>query len=177
MPVLDGLQATRRLRAQGCRIPLLALTANAFDEDRDQCLAAGMNGFIAKPFDPEVMYANLAKWLGSNTARPPRIHTNQQVPGNHLDTPFTPRHTAPHDRHPPHSLPAEQFDELYHRLADLLEKVDIQAGAAWRELEPFFRATVGRELADDLAQQIEQYDFPAALESLRAAAGPANNPG
>jgi PAS domain S-box-containing protein len=54
LPGMDGLEATRRLRALGgsaSRIPVIALTANAFPEDRANCLAAGMNGFVVKPVD------------------------------------------------------------------------------------------------------------------------------
>lgn len=54
LPGMDGLEATRRLRALGgaaSRIPVIALTANAFPEDRASCLAAGMNGFVVKPVD------------------------------------------------------------------------------------------------------------------------------
>ncbi len=49
MPVMDGLEATRQYRAAGGKVPIVALTANAFDEDRDACLAAGMDGFLPKP--------------------------------------------------------------------------------------------------------------------------------
>jgi PAS domain S-box-containing protein len=67
MPVLDGLQATRALRGQPAlaALPVIAMTANAFAEDRAECLAAGMSDFIAKPVNPQVLYATLLKWLAS----------------------------------------------------------------------------------------------------------------
>lgn len=65
LPTLDGVSATQLIRAAstGQRVPIVAMTANAFAEDRQRCIDAGMNDFISKPVDPEVLFAVVLKWL------------------------------------------------------------------------------------------------------------------
>ncbi|WP_141732321.1 PAS domain-containing hybrid sensor histidine kinase/response regulator [Oligoflexus tunisiensis] len=62
MPILDGLEATTRLRALGYASPILALTANATKEERDASLAAGCNDFLCKPIDSITLCESVAKW-------------------------------------------------------------------------------------------------------------------
>ncbi|MDO9315664.1 MAG: response regulator [Burkholderiaceae bacterium] len=64
MPVMDGLAATRAIRERAGRsLPIIAMTANAFGEDRTECLEAGMNDHVGKPVDPVLLYGTLLRWL------------------------------------------------------------------------------------------------------------------
>jgi CheY-like chemotaxis protein len=67
MPRMDGMDATRAIRKlPTCQnVPIIAMTANAFAEDRALCLESGMNDFLTKPFDPQFLYAVIARWLGA----------------------------------------------------------------------------------------------------------------
>ena len=82
MPVMDGLTATRAIRHQlGSSLSIIAMTANAFGDDRAACLGAGMNDHIAKPVDPEQLYLTLLRWLPlrqrDSAQRPPVLDTPQ----------------------------------------------------------------------------------------------------
>ncbi|AYH42627.1 response regulator [Azoarcus sp. DN11] len=96
MPVMDGVAATREIRRLpgAAALPVVAMTANAMAGDRDQCIAAGMNDHLAKPIDPERLWAALMRWIsprnvaaagapgGSSAAAPgAALARLRQVPG------------------------------------------------------------------------------------------------
>ena len=75
MPVMDGLAATRAIRAAetgGKRVPIVALTGNAMPGDREACMAAGMDDYLAKPFSLTALRNTLDKWTGGAQAQQPR---------------------------------------------------------------------------------------------------------
>ena len=78
MPIMDGLDATRAIRSLEGRvdagtIPIIAMTANTFDEDVKRCLEAGMNGHIAKPIEPTQMFEQLAQILTASETAPNQV--------------------------------------------------------------------------------------------------------
>ena len=72
MPIMDGLEATRTIRKNFSNddLPVLAMTANASDADRQKCLASGMDAHITKPIDPDLLFTEIAKWIKPNNTPP-----------------------------------------------------------------------------------------------------------
>jgi CheY-like chemotaxis protein len=166
MPVLDGLQATRALRAQPAlaALPVIAMTANAFEEDRAECLAAGMSDFIGKPVNPQALYAVLLKWL------PPREAARNVSPA----VPAPEAEAAPVPRAAPSGAPAAAAgaavsqDDLLARLAqhpgmDVDGALTRLAGLEHRygALLRLFASHHGRD-AERLAQSLARQDFNGA---------------
>jgi two-component system, sensor histidine kinase and response regulator len=82
MPEMDGLTATKLLRADSrfSALPIIAMTAHALVEERERCLAAGMNDHVTKPIDPDVLFATLARWAKprhNHTAEVPRLQSKE----------------------------------------------------------------------------------------------------
>jgi len=92
MPVMDGVTATREIRKlpRFASLPILAMTANVMAGDREQCEAAGMNDHVAKPIDPDALFAALLKWIparmpDSATSQPPAVAPPSPQAGNTED--------------------------------------------------------------------------------------------
>jgi len=133
MPVMDGLEAARAIRRMPGRaaIPILAMTANAFEEDRRACIDAGMVDFIPKPVDPGMFHATLLKWL--QPGRAGVLPVTKSAPAEPVDVPVV---ETSADR-PPAGLPG----------------LDVARGLAiWRKPEVFRKFL--RKFAVDYADSV-----------------------
>jgi CheY-like chemotaxis protein/HPt (histidine-containing phosphotransfer) domain-containing protein len=88
MPVMNGYEATQQLRAQGCKIAIIAMTANAIKGDRERCLEAGMNDYLTKPIEPGKLREMLAHWLGASKPPSPSPEAKQvdSSPSHDIET-------------------------------------------------------------------------------------------
>jgi two-component system sensor histidine kinase/response regulator len=80
MPVMDGITATRaiRLNPRFASLPIIAMTANAMDRDREECLAAGMNDHLGKPIDPAQLLTTLLRWVAARPTSSPKTSASLQ---------------------------------------------------------------------------------------------------
>ena len=156
MPKMDGYEATKRIRerAEWRGVPIIAMTANAMQSDRDQALAAGMVSHVPKPIDPVQLYAELAKCIVPDPAKPCDPMPEPTVDGEPGQSGALPR-----------ELPGID-------LADGLGHLAGKEAAYIRLLERFPESQAGT--ADDIRRSIVEGDLATATRhahSLKAVAG------
>ena len=164
MPLMDGFQATRALRAwpQWQTLPIIALSGSAFAPDRLAAREAGMNAFIVKPIEPEILYATLLTWLptsGSDSADTAREGV--------LVTP------SAAVRNPPVMPDAGLMQQVLTQLEDLLRHSDAAALRLFQQHNKELALVLGEDFSP-LATQLQQFAFDEACQTLqhRVRSGP-----
>ena len=145
MPVMDGFTATRNIRARGGvggAVPIIAMTAGASDEDREQCLAAGMDDYLSKPVVMPRLEALLDRWAGSRT----------RAPG--------------HSAGPPHAVPMDPALDL-----ERLELLRSLGSGVLEATADAFRRESDAGLASLRRARAEGNDLHRAAHKLKGSAG------
>jgi CheY-like chemotaxis protein len=155
MPVLDGYGATQRIRQWEtehvrARLPIIALTADAFEEDHQRCLAVGMDDFLTKPIALSALKAALARHLRSVTESvpPAPIAVIALKPVKH-----------------------EQLAALINQIMPLLEQHQFDAIARFQEIEDLLTDTTLAVPSQEIGVLLKDCRFDAALQHLRQMAG------
>lgn len=158
MPVMDGFQATAEIRKLGFLHPIVAMTANAMEGDRERCLAADMNDHVAKPIEPEHLWDALIRWVKPRTA---------------VAAPTVP--VAPPVQAAPPAQPAQSIDipglDSVNGLRRVLGKIDI-----YRRLLRSF-AKDQANFAADVETALDAEDWPTAQRVSHTLKGVAGNIG
>ncbi len=128
MPGLDGLETTRRIRAMGKTMPIVAMTAQSMEEDRIEAREAGMDDFLAKPVDPEALKSILANWLPGASVKGGRAGAAVSA------IPAAQARTAPDGLDAAAALNRLGGDEsVYRELLGMLRRESLKSLAAIRE--------------------------------------------
>ncbi len=183
MPEMDGYEATRHIRAAACgeakqHVPIVAMTANAMKGDRENCLKAGMNDYIAKPVDPEDLRKKLDRWTSDVAGTAQVAHTASHTTGeDNGERPFHMEKAlrrAMGDRRFLHELVTAFMDQLPGHLSDIKEALDQENVDALSEFAHTLKgaaANAGMEPLAAVAQAVEasanDQDLTAAAEFLQ----------
>ncbi len=193
MPVLDGLEATRIIRTDPAfaEIPIIAMTAHAMKEDRQRCLESGMNDYITKPIDIDLLFATLARWIPEMV--PPRpaaaepVHSAEPEPLPGIDMASAMERFG-ENISLLHRLVAkfrEEFKGAAQNLQEMIQKGEIDAAAGYCHQIKGVAANLSAIKLSDAARDLEMAvkngnsdgvepllkAFEAALEEVTDMAG------
>ncbi|HCY85077.1 MAG TPA: hypothetical protein DHV36_08080 [Desulfobacteraceae bacterium] len=192
MPVMDGYEATRQIRAHEAehglsRIPVVAMTGNAFEKDRERCFAAGMDDFISKPVEPDtlarVLQVHLARLAVENANAKPAATDEEKLPDLdallNIDGGASPDDILYHHHAQPDNLNTEDDDteetddlpvfdreKCYERFGDDPELVDVILSSFFEEIP---------ELLDKLKDAVEGKEADEVKACAHALKGAAAN--
>ena len=162
MPLMDGFQATRALRAlpKGQTLPIIALSGSAFASDRLAAREAGMNDFIAKPIEPETLYATLLTWLPISNGISDDTAKESGAAKTIAET-------------PPDLPDAGLMQQVLAQLEDLLRHSDAAALRLFQQHNMDLALVLGEDFGR-LATQLQQFAFDEACQTLqhRVRSGP-----
>jgi two-component system sensor histidine kinase/response regulator len=144
---MDGIAATRHIRQTwpADRLPIIAMTAHAHEEERQRCLSAGMNDHIAKPVDPATLMRTLERWLRPDAASPAAASSSAK-PTEHPGHPAPQAPTLP-DSLPPFDLPAAL--QRVNGKAALLRRLIITFGVTYASVAQDLRTHIAGGLLAD----------------------------
>jgi two-component system sensor histidine kinase/response regulator len=166
MPVMDGVTATIEIRKDGRfkDLPIVAMTANAMQQDKDKCLAAGMVDFITKPIQPDELWATLGRWIKPKHA-PAIVTAVPPAPTFVGKTKIAARAAA---NVASSEVDPETLNAVCARLAALLADDDSEASEVLDDNADLLNAALPAHYRG-IDTAIKNFDFEAALEKLRAA--------
>jgi PAS domain S-box-containing protein len=152
MPVMDGYTATQHIRqwetnAQRARLPIIALTADAFEEDHQHCLSIGMNDFLTKPVSVDALHRVLSRWARPTAAGP----LPKAIPLSSTVVAFD----------------LNRFKGLVEELVPLLERNGFDALAKMDELQSFVAGTSFEAGIGEVGELLQSFRFDLALARLR----------
>ncbi|NCC25881.1 MAG: PAS domain S-box protein [Deltaproteobacteria bacterium] len=142
MPVMDGFSAARHIRELRPELPIIAMTAAAMEQDRERCLAAGMQDHVPKPVDREVLFTALARWIKPRTG--PSGNADQE------------------------GIDLGEARSLLVRIDDLLAVSDFVDPPMLDDLETALADRVEPSLTVRLRTKIQRFDYDGAREAVRS---------
>jgi CheY-like chemotaxis protein len=156
MPVMNGYEATAQIRRweAGCAsrpVPIIALTADAFEADRQRCLAAGMNDFLTKPVSVESLRSTLRKWLPATPGLQP---------------------LAPESPAAIRSVDFQRLNALVNEIAPLMALSKFDAVVRFKEIQSLLMGTNLVQEVDEIDRALKLFRYDVALQKLRQMASP-----